>query len=52
LEKAALSASPEERSKIDAKAKAHRDLLAKLEADLDALASAAHKPPPRKNHGR
>jgi multidrug resistance efflux pump len=53
LEKAALSASPEERSNIDAKAKAHRDFLGKLEADLDALATppktaAAEKSPPLK----
>jgi transposase-like protein len=38
LEKAALSASLEERSKMEAKATAMRGFLGKLEADLNALA--------------
>jgi hypothetical protein len=43
LERTALSAEPEERAKMEATAKAMRDFLAKLEADLGALA-----PPPAK----
>jgi hypothetical protein len=48
LEKAALSAEPEERAKMEAKAKSMRDFLGKLEADLATVTpktTAAGKPP-------
>lgn len=48
LEKAVLSAEPEERAKMEAKVKAMRDFVARLEAELQPLTAARSVPPQAK----